>query len=451
MKPPPKKRPGNPVLASDWNTLVDALAARTPRPSVGLELVATSGGFIYRMRQTNSSTGVIPSDCLFGQIITWTVGEGEGAVTKTGIRGGVVYAGDKVWKVEPYELDLSVDGTWVVWLEVGVTANIADDVLLPGLETSTAPTWGKSSGNYPSQTLPTAATPTGTAIIALGSLGISDGTAEFSSAGCGTIVLSHCPGVLAFARGGSSGGSGGSGGGGATGPMGPMGPAGPTGPMGPAGPRGATGAAGADGANGPNTVSGTTTSTLGAGYIYIDETGHLTTTPEIPPEVGELFATLTADQSVNAHDATAPTTGMDIAGTAITLAPGNWHVTGALLATSSVYSGSSAWFGIRFSGGSAVTNAAGSYTKWVPYCSSPAQPAATTTVSVANNLNLYNPVYYAAYHASTTGQYHVFEVDLYVHVAVATSVRLLAGRVNTNPSFTVKGAAGETWLKAIPV
>lgn len=55
MKLPPKKRPGNPVLASDWNTLVDALAARTPRPSAGMELVWTSGGFIYRVRPTAAS------------------------------------------------------------------------------------------------------------------------------------------------------------------------------------------------------------------------------------------------------------------------------------------------------------------------------------------------------------------------------------------------------------
>lgn len=50
MKLPPKKRPGNPVLADDWNTLVDAITARTPRPSAGMELAFTQGGFIYRVR-----------------------------------------------------------------------------------------------------------------------------------------------------------------------------------------------------------------------------------------------------------------------------------------------------------------------------------------------------------------------------------------------------------------
>jgi hypothetical protein len=55
MKLPSKKRPGNPILASDWNTLIDALAARTPQPGTGAELVFSSGGFTYRVRKTSAS------------------------------------------------------------------------------------------------------------------------------------------------------------------------------------------------------------------------------------------------------------------------------------------------------------------------------------------------------------------------------------------------------------
>jgi hypothetical protein len=47
MRLPQKKKPGDPVLASDWNLLLDAVAARTPRSGAGLELVASSGGFAY--------------------------------------------------------------------------------------------------------------------------------------------------------------------------------------------------------------------------------------------------------------------------------------------------------------------------------------------------------------------------------------------------------------------
>ena len=57
MKLPPKKRPGNPVLASDWNQLVDAVAARTPRRGNSLELVHSSGGFYYRSKAVAAAVG----------------------------------------------------------------------------------------------------------------------------------------------------------------------------------------------------------------------------------------------------------------------------------------------------------------------------------------------------------------------------------------------------------
>ena len=47
---PEKKKPGDPILAADWNALVDAIEARTPRPGQGSELVWMSGGFTYRIR-----------------------------------------------------------------------------------------------------------------------------------------------------------------------------------------------------------------------------------------------------------------------------------------------------------------------------------------------------------------------------------------------------------------
>jgi hypothetical protein len=61
MRLPPKKRPGNPILASDWNALIDALAARTPRPSSGMELTFSSGGFAYRAQKPPSSNA--PPSC----------------------------------------------------------------------------------------------------------------------------------------------------------------------------------------------------------------------------------------------------------------------------------------------------------------------------------------------------------------------------------------------------
>lgn len=47
MRMPQKKKPGDPVLAEDWNLLLDAVSARTPRSGNGLKLICSSGGFAY--------------------------------------------------------------------------------------------------------------------------------------------------------------------------------------------------------------------------------------------------------------------------------------------------------------------------------------------------------------------------------------------------------------------
>ena len=197
MRLPPKKRPGNPILASDWNTLIEALEARTPRPSAGLDLISVSGGFAYRVRQMGGGSATIPGEP-FAEIITWKDGETK----KTGIRGGVVYAGDKVWNVDHKALNLEASGTFKAYLEVSVTANVEDGVLLPGIKTSTAPEWKQVSGDgqYPNQTIPTAPAGTGKAIIAIGILTIEDGSATLMPAGGGSISIDHCPGTLSHTR-----------------------------------------------------------------------------------------------------------------------------------------------------------------------------------------------------------------------------------------------------------
>ena len=201
MIPPSKKRPGNPILASDWNMLVDALTARTPRPSTGMELVFTSSGFYYRVCQSAGTSSSTTSGEPFAEVITWTTGEGENAETKTGIRGGAVYAGNKVWNVEHKELNLKATGSYTVWLTVSVAANMEDDLVLPGLEDSDTPAWNlEKRVNYPDQQIPTAADFTGVAICAIGTLRIADDAATLTPAGYGSIRIDHCPGTLSHSR-----------------------------------------------------------------------------------------------------------------------------------------------------------------------------------------------------------------------------------------------------------
>jgi len=209
MNLPPKKRPGNPILASDWNTLIDALAARTPRPSASLEIISTSGGFSYRARHAAVSEGAASSRaCLFGEIITWTEGEGEEAVTKTGIRGGVIYCGDKNFSVPDKEINLETSGVWLIQVSLVCEANRDDDnsLILPGIKTSSASTatmtakaW-TSGTNYDSNTNPTASTGIGTIKLPVGKLTIANGVAKLAATGCGGFHVDQCAGTLSYHR-----------------------------------------------------------------------------------------------------------------------------------------------------------------------------------------------------------------------------------------------------------
>jgi hypothetical protein len=137
-------------------------------------------------------------NCPFGQLFKYR----EGSVEKTAIQGGSLYAGDKVWNVDKKDINLSSSGTYHVWLQIGVIANSSDGVLLPGLDTSTTPVWQQASGtgSYPSQTIPTGSSPSGTAIVALGILTIENNRASFVAEACGPIQISHCPGSLTNSR-----------------------------------------------------------------------------------------------------------------------------------------------------------------------------------------------------------------------------------------------------------
>ena len=192
MNLPSKKRPDNPILASDWNLLIDAIAARTPRPGVGMDLVFTSSGFFYRTRRGAGGGDLTAEGEPFAEIITYTKDDEE----KTGIRGGAVYAGNKVFNVDNQDLNLESDGTFKVWIKVDVTAKMQDEVLMPGIEDAQEPTWQQiSDGSYPDQTTPEVSSATGTAIIAVGILTIEDGVATLVPAGYGSIQIDHCPGL----------------------------------------------------------------------------------------------------------------------------------------------------------------------------------------------------------------------------------------------------------------
>ena len=201
MRLPPRKRPGNPVLASDWNLLIDALEARTPRPSQGMELVFTTAGFSYRTRRTGTASDTSsPPPCPFGGLVSMEVA-GE---TVTAIRGGTVHCGDKNFVIDDKQTPTS-DGDWLAYLSVGCEVNQDDDssILLPGVKTGTAPSgirYMSAGSGYSDNSNPEAGSGQGTIILPIGTVSVTDGKARFLPDGCGNFTIEHCAGTLNYHR-----------------------------------------------------------------------------------------------------------------------------------------------------------------------------------------------------------------------------------------------------------
>jgi hypothetical protein len=118
------------------------------------------------------------------------------------VSGGTIYAGPLVENMDPYEVDDSSDGTFVIWIEVDFIPISADGVLLSGIDSASTPTWGQGT-SYPDQVAPTIVSgspTTGTAVVAIGVLTVMDGAASFVPSGCGDITITHCLGLVSHTR-----------------------------------------------------------------------------------------------------------------------------------------------------------------------------------------------------------------------------------------------------------
>ncbi len=202
--------------------LIDAIHARTPRQCVGMELVFTPNGFFYRVRKSaGGDTTSVGQTCFFGQLVQYTPhgsGSGSSADEKTGILGGLVECGNRIYTVPNIEIDLATDRVKMVAIATYITPNAdsTGSVSLSGIKDSKKPTvefFDESDENYGKISTPPIFNPilgepaAYGIVLPLGKLTVSDGTAKFEPTGCGHFTVTHCPGVLSYYRGGVSGAS----------------------------------------------------------------------------------------------------------------------------------------------------------------------------------------------------------------------------------------------------
>ena len=154
------------------------------------------------------SSGGSSSPCPFGSIISI---DDETAYVK-GIRGGLIICGDRNFNIEYQGLDTdeTTNGVWLVQITLSDIECAVDDdgeIFLPGVITSTStPAWAlvawTDPTDYGSNTNPASpAAPTGSVVIPVGKLTITDGVPSLANVGCGTVTIGQCAGILSVSRG----------------------------------------------------------------------------------------------------------------------------------------------------------------------------------------------------------------------------------------------------------
>lgn len=174
------------VTGRTLNGLLKALQRRTPKPGREIRIQEDMDGFSIH------STAETATLCPLGSIsIT--------GPTEATISGSVVMAGPDLHDIPPHSISTAVDREELLWLDMDITANIEDGFLLPGIASTSAPTWGNGA-SYPPHTIPTSPSAEGTAIIPIGYLVVAGGVPTLYPAGCGTVTVAHCPGSLTITR-----------------------------------------------------------------------------------------------------------------------------------------------------------------------------------------------------------------------------------------------------------
>jgi len=111
------------------------------------------------------------------------------------LRGGIVTGGETNEVIGDITLANTATDNTFLWIHVTFEANMADDVLLPGVENITAAATG-SGTTVPDNVIPTIADPTGEIYILLGHYFNN----LFTPDACGNFVIGHCPGAITASR-----------------------------------------------------------------------------------------------------------------------------------------------------------------------------------------------------------------------------------------------------------
>ena len=187
MHLPPKKRPGHPILAADWNLLIDALEARTPRPGPGMEIVSSTGGFTFRVKSSAPGGGGTKA------VPLTVIGTRPPYIAPTNPLPQSSTA--KRYYIEWGTLNNLVAENWNAHFDVSSTTYFFAKATLRTVDSLWVTSWeivtGPNSNSHPNPDWPIAAPRPSHAVVLLGTVFVTDGSHFISQSGGGSIVISE--------------------------------------------------------------------------------------------------------------------------------------------------------------------------------------------------------------------------------------------------------------------
>lgn len=202
------------ITPSTYNAIRKALIELDKRfdriellSSPDITIKNSESGYTAILKRRSTSSASAP--CSFGAVYS-PVGE---TVTRA-ILGGALMCGDQNFAVPHYTVatstDGAADGEWLVEISLSGIEFATDDddvVFLPGVVTASGtPAWNLVSysgvENYTDNTNPSTPGGSGTIVIPIGRIIVTNDAVQFFPTGCGDIYVTQCAGILRFTRGG---------------------------------------------------------------------------------------------------------------------------------------------------------------------------------------------------------------------------------------------------------
>ena len=188
MRLPPTKRPGNPILAKDWNMLIDALQARTPRPGPGTEIVSSTAGFTFRVKPSaagGSGAKAVPL-AILGSRPPYIAAPSTPPDPQ---------ATSKRYYIEWGTLNNLVAQNWNASFEVSATTYFFAKATLRTSGSLLVTRWEIVTGtDYDSHKMPDweiGASRPNLAVVSLGMVFVADGVHSIAQSGGGSLVVSE--------------------------------------------------------------------------------------------------------------------------------------------------------------------------------------------------------------------------------------------------------------------